>query len=237
MKNLCECVYGSHSTNTASTKSDKDKIIFVAPSFEDLFNKRDIYIKEEKIDKDDLLIDIKYWDIRTLSHLAIKPNIYNLAILFSHEVKYFNMEDKTQDIIIKRLLDEIFSLRHDIAESNLPYVFDSCLNIARQKTRLYEKNNEDVKSAARAYQCLDFILRYARFQDAALALRYDDSDLSRNIIIQIKEGLISDKNIKAMLNRLNELASSQERIFNQPRNTNVLNELDDLLKALIRQVM
>lgn len=173
---VLKALVGSHNYNLATKESDKDYKVFIAPTFEELYHGKQ-FSKQIITDTEDNDIH----DIRKISELFFKANVNFLEVLASKEliVPEGNPE-----------IEEIVSLKKEIFKMNLPYLFNACGGMYRQKMSLLNKGTEgtqhlvdkfgyDTKQAQHAYRCMKVIVDFEAtdFEDFEHAIEYTGEDL------------------------------------------------------------
>lgn len=177
-----KALVGSHNYNLATEESDKDYKVFLYPTFNDLYNMKEL---SGQLQSDSDKEDITYHDVRKLYKLFTKSNISQLEILFSSEV-----------IKGDGLYDELYAMRDKIATINLKYLYDSTMgmvvglkhNIAKQ----YNKGDTDKvrKLTANILRLESTLTNFwlEDFKDFGEAVRFDNESNDRKRILSIREG-------------------------------------------------
>lgn len=173
---VLKALVGSHNYNLATPESDRDYKVFIAPTFEELylgkqFSKQIITSTEDN--------DIH--DVRKLVDLFFKANVNFLEVLASNEIV---IPEGNPEI------EEIVSLKKEIFKMNLPYLYNSCGGMHKQKMSMLYKGTEgtqhlvdehgyDTKQAQHAYRCEKVIVDFeaTNFEDFEGAIRYKGDDL------------------------------------------------------------
>ena len=119
-----KALVGSHNYNLQIESSDKDYKAFFLPSFEDLYS-GEKYPKSITSDTE----DIEYHDIRKLPNMLWKSNVNFLEVLFSMEVYKYD-----------ELYDKLRSKREEIVRMNLPYLYDACMGMFKQKYKEFKRD-------------------------------------------------------------------------------------------------
>lgn len=192
--------------------SDKDYKGFVFPTFEELYFGLK-YSNQVITDTED--IDVH--DIRKLPDLFFKANINFLEVLFSKEIITDN-DSLTRSQM--KFLNTLFENRNKIAKMNIPYLWNSCGGMHRQKMALLEKGTEgtqhlvdafgyDTKQALHAYRVLNFFARFEKtdFEDFGYAMKYSEQE--RDFMLSIKHGYFTLDEYKAFV-------ESYERVVFKP---------------------
>lgn len=182
-KKAFNSIVGSHNYNLNDENSDKDYKIFLFPTFDDIYENRNITKHTEEAGD-----DIDFYDIRELPRLLYKSNVNFTETLFSVEKEIFKNDGAGY-------IKEVFEMREDIARMNLPYLFDACMGMFNNKVRSMKRGDAkalrcgyDPKSAMTAYRILDFLIRYAEvhFESFEDAIRYNPVERER--MLKIKNG-------------------------------------------------
>lgn len=173
---VLKALVGSHNYGLATEESDRDYKVFITPTFEELYSGKQFskqIITEEE--------DNDIHDVRKLVDLFFKANVNFLEVLASSEliIPEGNPE-----------IEEIVSLKKEIFKMNLPYLFNACGGMHKQKMMLLNKGTEgtqhlvdkfgyDTKQAQHAYRCLKVIVDFEAtdFEDFEYAIKYTDEDL------------------------------------------------------------
>lgn len=190
-RGLLQVVVGSHNYNLNTPSSDVDYKIFVAPTFDDLY-----FGKEFKNSIIGETADYAIHDIRKMTHLFEKANINFLEVLFSNSCD-ISKDNRTTQI----LLQEIFNMRDDIAQMNLPYLYNACVGMHYEKRNnvlkgtagtqhLVDKFGYDTKQALHSLRVLDFLRRFAnnQFTDFKDAIWYNTGHPTRDYYFEVKDG-------------------------------------------------
>ena len=228
---------GSVNYNLHTETSDMDYKVFVIPSFDDLYFSR-VYSESISTEEEDLEIH----DIRKLDKMLYKSNVNFLEILFSEEI----IINEELSVSSRRCVDELFKKKELIARMNLPYLYDACIGLCKNKmlvlekgTRntayLIEKYGYDTKAAMSAYRILDFIKRYKEngFNNFANAIKYTDDE--RKSIIDIKNGAYSLNDIKDMISDiLNDVESNYKHVY---KSNKIQEEIHIEVMGLIKEIV
>lgn len=191
-KEIFRALVGSHNYNLNTESSDYDYKVFVAPTFDDLYNNK-TYSKSIVGEEQDLDIH----DIRKVSNLWWKANVNFVEVLFSKEVVY-GSTIKEETVV---LIDKMFSMKNEIAKMNIPYLYRACMGMYHNKMKLIHKGTEgkkhlvkqfgyDTKQALHIIRILDFLQRFAdsEFEDFEYAINYENGDSFRNFLFEVKNG-------------------------------------------------
>lgn len=240
-KELFRALVGSHNYNLNTETSDKDYKVFVAPTFNDLyFNKQfsKSYVGETE--------DLDCHDIRKISSLWWKANVNFLEILFSKEIHlnhYLSSETKG-------LIHTIFMHKEEIAKMNLPYLYNACIGMHINKKKQIDKGTEgtqylvdkygyDTKQAMNSIRILDFLRRFAdsNFNNFEFAIKYNDNDDFRKLLLDVKGGLYSKEEF---INISNNIFIETEKGYketyyskapNETSNENLINIVKKIVKS------
>lgn len=239
-KELFRVLVGSHNYNLNTESSDKDFKIFVVPTFDDLyfnkqFSKSYIGVTE----------DLDCHDIRKISSLLWKANVNFLEILFSKEFHINPCLSKNT----KNLIHTIFKHKDEIVRMNLPYLYNACVGMHITKKKqidkgtkgtqyLVDKYGYDTKQAMHSIRILDFLRRYANsnFDNFEFAIKYDDKDDFRKLLLDIKSGLYSKEQfIKISENIFKEVEEKYKEIYcskmpNEKTNENLIKIVKQIVK-------
>lgn len=233
---LFKSLVGSHNYNLNTENSDKDYKVFVLPTFEDIYAGV-MYSKDIIGEVEDLDIH----DFRRLENLLKKSNVNFLEILFSREVDV-NFVDNNEEIV-KNILD-LFAIREEIARMNLSYLYDACYGTYYNKMKYVSKNSTvDYKSAAQAYRILDFLVRYNRngFTSFKEVIYYQDEEKNREIILNIKQGLINDFEVLELITEkkleVDKIKDKYRKDFNERTYSNLRNILENIFKIHLRPMI
>lgn len=211
---------GSHNYNLNVESSDADFKVFLKPSFKDLY-------KMAEVHKNQLLTpetDIAYYDVRKLAQLLFKANVNYIECLFSQE-----MESNDE------LFDELFAMRDDISRMNLPYLYNACIGMYHQRMGKYFKNGA-IKDKYQALRILDFLTRFANsdFTDFGGAIRYEESDPMRKVLLDMRNGLILD-GTEFLDEKRSIVLSLNDKYGNMPINEKTLERMNGILEEVVRR--
>lgn len=244
MKNLKErrelfkVLVGSSNYNLNTENSNKDYIIFVSPTFDDLYNRTKFqksYIGEEE--------DFHIQDIRGLIKLI--SNVNSMEVLFSKD-KIINpcLEQETKDLICN-----IFNKRKEIAKANLPSFYQSGIGMhlsnmrkiseGNGKKSLIDKYGYDTKKACQCVRILDLLRRFAdsNFNEFEFSLTYDNKDDFRELLLDIKHGIYSKEQFMTISNNIfKEVESKYKEVYLSKESNKEINEfLLNSIKAIIKK--
>ncbi|PGO60570.1 nucleotidyltransferase domain-containing protein [Priestia megaterium] len=213
--------------------SDKDYKALVLPNFNELY-------KGERFKNATITdtVDYEIHDVRKMPELFWKANLSYLEMLFSKDLWISGNPE----------MQEIYNLRHEIFNMNLPKMYDALGGTFRHKMGLLNKATEgtqylvdqfgyDVKQAQHAYRFINFGVRYEEtgFKDPETALRYIDDDL--DFMHTIKTGFFLQENFERFANFYYESAfiHLEEKYKSQPVNTELKVHLDELVMSLVEK--
>ncbi len=228
---LITALVGSHNYNLFDENSDNDYKIFVAPTFDDLYD--NVIFSESIIGEYE---DADIHDIRKIPDLFWKSNINFVEILFSNNIMCFDDD-----------LDRIFELKNEIARMNLPYFYKACKGMYFNKMKYLDKGTEgtmhlvqkygyDTKQALHAYRVLDFITRFSftDFKDFKWAIWYGDENNKKDFMMSIKHGEYTRDEFEEIINKKYIHFQKFEEIY---LNQKVDFELQKYLINIIRKVV
>jgi len=233
-----KALVGSHNYNLADENSDKDYKMFVLPTFEDLY-KGKMYSKQTIGETEDLDVH----DIRKVVNLFYKSNINFIEVLFTNELHVNGALNSAQ----KDLIDRLFLMKDDIVRINLPYLFNACGGMYKQKMSLLHKGTEgtqhlvdkygyDTKQALHAYRVLDFIVRFADtdFQDFKKAITYNEKE--REFMMEIKGGFFDIKSFTNFITFYHDAKFKQlkDKYHSFEPNEKVKEEIESIIMELVR---
>jgi predicted nucleotidyltransferase len=230
-KLFMSALVGSHNYNLNTETSDKDYKVFVFPTFDDLYYKKEI-AKSKTSD----YLDYEVHDIRKLSQLWWKANINFIEVLFSQDIRYHIDENNN-------LVQFIKQNKNELATMNLPYLYDACMGMSlrKQKDMLIdsparhnniEKYGYDTKSACHAIRVLDFLVKLAQCDFSfGKAIWYNNSDIKRDSLLSIKRGMYTLEEIKYMIEMCTNNANRIKDVYKQQNpNTKLKEQLDEVIK-------
>ena len=210
-KILLKSLVGSCNYNLNIENSDKDYKVFVAPTFEDLYDSH-IYCKSYSSDE----VDFEVHDIRRLEVLLYQSNINFLEVFFSDDIG-LSISSKHAT---NAYLSDILKLKNDIATVNLPYLYHSSMGMSiknhssiqigtKNTLNLIEKFGYNTKKALCSYRTVDFLEKFANngFSDFKAAISYDGKD--REKMLEIRDGRYSLDEFSYMLQRKHEFVDRE----------------------------
>lgn len=177
---------GSRNNGLSTEGSDSDLMVFVAPTFRDLFaSKRHTF---HTIEGD---VDVAEYDIRRLPELVRKANPAFLEVMFS--------EHRVADTAAAPYVRAMMEMRDRVAAMNLPVMWDSGMGVHHQKMakavrptpdsqHLFDSHGYNTKEAMRAMRVLRVLSRFAEsgFSDYGGAMRADPAE--REYLLSIRDG-------------------------------------------------
>ena len=228
--------FGSKNYNLNDSTSDNDIKIYVLPTFEDLYFKKEF--SDSNIGKD---LDYDAHDIRKLSILLWKSNINFIETIFSMRIEK-SLNQYTTDNILK-----IYKNRNKLAKMNLLHLWEACIGMHDNKFTnlvkgtegtkdLVEKYGYDTKQALHCYRCLDFLQKFLdnNFNDFEDAMFYDYGN-ERNFMLSIKYGAYSLEKFKELaIEKRLKIEPLKNIYINQKADEELKNWLDDLILDIIR---
>lgn len=236
-KEVFRALVGSHNYNLQGEGSDKDYKIFVAPSFDDLYNNEQY---SKSIIGEDIDLDIH--DIRKIPRLFYKSNVNFLEVLFSEEIKVDDSE-------INVLINQIFAMKNEVARMNLPYLYNACIGMYITKMKLLEKGTEgtkhlvdkygyDTKQALHAFRILDFLRRYALygFTDFKKAIWYGNGEPTKQFLMNLKNGHFALEEFRTIAQDLFEdtEAHYSELYKRQEVDEDTYNKLSEIIRNIVQ---
>ena len=241
---VMQCLVGSHNYNLNTPESDMDYKIFVCPTFEDLYTGNS---HSESIIGQNMDFDIH--DIRKMDNLLYKANVNFLEVLFSQSV-IINPQLHPK---ANKQVEELFSMKHDIAKMNLPYLYHACIGMYHNKMKYLEKGTSgtqhlvdkfgfDTKQALHSYRILDFLERFAQneFSDFGQAIYYKEigcartDGYARDTLLHIKSGGVTKDKFIDMANKKLEFTQSNANIYLEQK---VDEQTHDKLKQIIKTIV
>jgi predicted nucleotidyltransferase len=246
-KILIKALVGSHNYNLNDESSDKDYKLFVAPTFDDLYNNK--MFSNSQIGKE---VDYDIHDIRKIPELWWKTNINFVEVLFSNEIEFINPDDVNtiyEDVKIRKinaLLNKMFFMKDEIMTMNLPYFFNACKGMYFNKMSMLEKGTEgtkhlvekygyDTKQALHSLRVMDCIIRFADngFKDFKSAIIYDKE--RRESLLDIKNGTFNIAEFGVIAsNMYNHFMTYEELYKAQPTKPNIKVEIDNIIKEIVK---
>lgn len=224
---------GSHVRNLNTKNSDDDLKYFVLPTREDLFTSQ-VFTKFESTET----LDTDVQDVRRLDNLFYKANPAYLDLLFSPEIKTYGYRE----------IDELLDMKNDIARMNLPYLFSASMGMFSQNIRdlqrptsdkvrgLLEKYGYNPKKCAMAYHFARFLVRFYNtdFTDYQSAVRYNDGDIERMFLMDLRAGLFDLDIAMEAVNKAEQEALKLKDIYkSQPFNHQTHEGMKEILRLLV----
>jgi predicted nucleotidyltransferase len=234
-KEVFRTVVGSSNYNLHTPESDTDWKVFVLPSFDDLYDRKE-YAKSiigETADYD-------IHDIRKLINLFYKSNINFLEVLYSNHIQ--------NNVKYSDFMNHLKSMKQDIVVMNLPYLYNACVGMHYAKMNdltkgtsgtqhLMEKYGYCTKNALHAYRVLDFLFRFMMtdFTDFKHAMTYDE--MGRKRMLDIKNGVDQLDEFKDRMKlRLHFIESQCKQAYlSQKPNEKTKHRLEQLIRDLVRR--
>ncbi|UGO50994.1 nucleotidyltransferase [Bacillus phage vB_BanS_Nate] len=213
--------------------SDKDYKAFITPTFEELYRKTMFAKSEIGVEE-----DIEIHDVRKLPDLFWKANLNYLEPLYSKELW---LDDSIE-------MKEIYNLRQEIFNMNLPTMIKSLYGTYRQKMKLLPKGTEstqvlvdlfgyDTKQAQHAYRHLDFAIKYAEldFKNPEQAFRYSGGDL--DFMTEMKFGSFRQEVFENMIQFIEEsrFKHIEAKYEVMKPNEELKEHVDNLIMSLVRK--
>ena len=230
-KLFMSALVGSHNYNLNTETSDKDYKVFVFPTFDDLYNKKEI--AKSKVSND---LDYEVHDIRKLSQLWWKANINFIEVLFSQDIRYHIDENNN-------LVQFIEQNKNELATMNLPYLYDACMGMSLRKQKdmitdsparhnNIEKYGYDTKSACHTIRVLDFLVKLVQCDFSfGKAIWYNNNDIKRDSFLAIKRGMYTLEEIQYMIAICTKNADNIKGIYKQQSpNTRLKEQLDGVIR-------
>lgn len=235
---LFAALYGSHNYNLAHKGSDYDYMMFLVPSFDDLYT-RTLFSKDIVIDG----CSVKVHDIRHLAHLWFKANINFIEVVYTRELIIPNEH-------LRGMVFSIFREKSRIVKMNLPYLWDACIGTyhtlmkktfhqgTKHTTHLVEQYGYDTKAAMKVFRNLDFLERFGKqnFEYFDLAVSYTDTE--REFMLSILNGKFEKTYMEELLK--NKLRSTElmykDAFKNRAPDEELREELEDYFKLVIKRV-
>lgn len=231
---VLKALVGSHNYGLNTPESDKDYKVFVLPTFEELYFGK-MYSKSIIGEAEDCDIH----DVRKIINLFFKSNVNFLEVLFSKEI--IIPEDYPE-------INQIVSMKKEIAKMNLPRLFDACNGMHTEKMKQLSKGTEgtqylvdkfgyDTKQALHAYRILNFIVRFeaTNFEDFEGAMKYDGEDLK--FMLDIKNGFFTKDTFENFIEHYHDaiFIHLKEKYHSQPVNMELKEELERLIMQLVKK--
>lgn len=235
-----KALVGSHNYNLNTPESDKDYKLFVLPTFDDLYLRKD-YTSSTNSTEEDIVV----YDIRKLSSLFYKANVNYIEVLYSKELEILLPKDHPSYEDVK----SIISQREQICKMNMPYLFYACKGMFFNKKKMMMNHGKDhveslgyaPKHAMGAYRIMDFLVRYKHFieiqEDHPFQVAiYYSYEKEKEELLNIKRGIYSLDQVQAILDaKYNRtLAACEEFYITQKPNDQLLEWLTNKLKKIVR---
>lgn len=216
--------YGSYNYNLNTVDSDIDINVFV--SDKDYFNYFDY------INYDFCINDINY----------LFYGIYNqvpkfIDILFSDTlIINSHIDKKTQSLI-----DDLFCIKNEIAIMDLNLLYKTHYKEFIEHRKRYLKSNLlKLKSiyAIHSYRFIDILDRFNEtdFSDYQYAIKYNDNDYSRDLLLYIKNNNMIPKEYEvSLLDKIKKVDRIKDR-YNKRANINTIQKINILHKDISLEV-
>ena len=216
---------GSHNYNLNDETSDKDYKVFVAPTFDDLYHNKQ-FSKSYIGETEDLDVHVNFLEVLYSNEIIINP-----------------------DLPITSPLNEIFKYKKEIARMNLPYLYNACVGMHLTKKKqidkgtsgtqhLVDKYGYDTKQSLHALRILEFLKRFAdtHFEDFRYAIKYNNYDICRNRLLDIKNGKYSKEEFLELVDyELKDVENNYKRLYHkQEVDFEMLDLLNDLVKEIVK---
>ena len=228
---VIEALVGSHNYNLNTPSSDEDWKFFVRPTFDDLYSGKMYSNGAQTSD-----YDYTAHDIRKLADLLAKSNPNFLEVLFSVRViahpNFVWLIDNAERIsrsnpkalwfaIIGSHLQKMATLKKGTATTQ----------------DLVNKFGYDTKDATHAMRLLFTAQRFIESGSMAKALWYKDNDPQRQILLDLKAGLYSEADFRAMVHdwRGKNEADYKDAFANMTPDFEVYDVIRGIVKRHIKQ--
>lgn len=237
---VLKALVGSHNYNLNTPESDKDYKLFVLPTYDDLYERKDYSASVESSEE-----DIVVYDIRKLSSLFFKANVNYIEVLYSKELEILLPKEHPNYNDVKAIIDR----REEICKMNMPYLFYACKGMYFNKRKMMSNNGKDhveslgyaPKHAMGAYRIMDFLVRYKHFIEMNmehpfhLAINYFE-DKDKEELLNIRRGIYSLDQIDAILEAKYKrtLAACEEYYSTQKPNEELLEWVIEKLKKIVK---
>lgn len=196
---LFQSVVGSHNYNLQDDNSDVDWKVYVAPTFDDLYDGVTFSKSTITLEK-----DVDTHDIRKLPLLLWKANLNFIEPLFSYQTVFCHSRASDK-------IREIFALKDDIVRMNLPVFYRAGIGTFEQKmsklrdgtsgtAHLVKQHGYDTKQALHAWRMLDVLTRFHEndFTDFRSVLTFEEGG-QRNFALRIKAGDFTEEEFCKMV--------------------------------------
>lgn len=221
-----KCLIGSSNYNLSTESSDKDYKVFVLPNMEDLYYCHELSTSTVKENGN----DYDYKDIRILYSLLAKGSPQYIEILFSKEVIinqdlqqnniYHQLKDIAEDLVKvcnMELLTATFG--HIVKKLNGVKIKDED-KLPNGKIFNIESQLFDLKQLHHAYRLMLSLKRYYKnnFYCYLDAICFHDKDPDRELLIKIKTGNVTLKQINEYIDTINKFVNDKQRFINDWKN-------------------
>lgn len=237
---IFKALVGSHNYNLNTPESDKDYKLFVLPTFDDLYSKKD-YTSSIVSDIEDVVT----YDIRKLSSLFYKANVNYLEVLYSKELELLLPKNHPNYEDVKTIIAH----REQLCKMNMPYLFHACKGMFFNKKKMMMNKGKDhveslgyaPKHAMGAYRIMDFLTRYKYFIEIQgdhpfqLAINYFEGR-EKDELLNIRNGVYSLDQIEAILDTKfkQTIESCEEFYLSKEPNDTLLEWLTNKLKKIVK---
>ncbi|APZ82502.1 nucleotidyltransferase [Bacillus phage vB_BsuM-Goe3] len=220
-------VVGSQNYNLATPYSDVDKLHFVYPSWEDLYQGK--FVKDQATSDS---LDYAVHDVRKFAHYLCKGSPNFIEALFT-----------VRATISDSLFEELRGLRSSIARMNLPSLYHACRGMFRQQQSKAEKevfnNPSDTKAVgkhiASAIRIAQLLIRFQEsgFNNYDNALWYKSNSPEQLELTRLKEGKQSYEKLLFYIDRLDEYDDTISRLYD----SYVHNKVDSKTEKLVNDIV
>jgi uncharacterized protein len=231
-------IVGSHNYMLNTPASDKDRKVFVLPTFEDLY-KGNMHSESLVTETEDYDVH----DVRKLGHLFYKANVNFLEVLYTTEFGFAG------DARLYKHVMNIFDMKDEIVTMNLPYLFNACGGMYKNKMNSVNKGTEgtkhlveqfgyDTKQLMSAYRIINFIVRFhaTHFKDFKKAMTYDDK-LQHGVMMSMKNGdWPKDEALEYVQTYHDNYFVPLKEVYHaQPVREDVREKLDSIIMAMVKE--
>lgn len=201
-------VVGSQNYNLATPYSDVDKLHFVYPSWEDLYQGK--FVKDRSTSDS---LDYAVYDVRKFAHYLCKGSPNFIEALFT-----------VRATISDSLFEELRGMRSSIARMNLPSLYNACKGMFRQQQSKAEmevfNNPSDTKTVgkhiASAIRIAQLLIRFQEsgFTNYDNALWYKSNSPEQLELTRLKEGKVkSYEKLLLYIDGLDEYDDAISRLY------------------------
>ncbi|WCS69921.1 hypothetical protein Goe27_00380 [Bacillus phage vB_BsuM-Goe27] len=220
-------VVGSQNYNLATPYSDVDKLHFVYPSWEDLYQGK--FVKDQATSDS---LDYAVHDVRKFAHYLCKGSPNFIEALFT-----------VRATISDFLFEELGGMRSSIARMNLPSLYNACRGMFRQQQSKAEmevfNNPSDTKAVgkhiASAIRIAQLLIRFQEsgFNNYGNALWYKSNSPEQLELTRLKEGKQSYEKLLLYIDRLDEYDDTISRLYD----SYVHNRVDSKTEKLVNDIV